>query len=86
MAMRWSTMSPTWETNQFQENGQVRKIVKVWENFQLQSEAAYWAAIDGPCFKCGIFNQMFLRVRAGGKFFKLANVCPTWSGKIQVNL
>ena len=28
----------------------VRKIVKVWDGSQLQSEAGYWAAIDGPCF------------------------------------
>ena len=34
-----------------------------------QELPGYWAAIDGPCFKCGIFNQMFLRVRAGGQVF-----------------
>ena len=28
----------------------VRKIVKVWDGSQLQSEAGYWAATDGPCF------------------------------------
>ena len=41
MAMRWSTMSPAWKTKQFQENGQVRKMAKVWESFQLQSEAPW---------------------------------------------
>ena len=31
----------TWKTNQFQENGQVRKMAKVWESFQLQSGAPW---------------------------------------------
>ena len=88
MAMRWSTMSPTWKTDQVQENGQrYAKSSRCGKASSFsQKLPGYWAAIDGPCFKCGIFNQMFLRVRAGGRFFKLADVCPTWSGKIQVNL
>ena len=33
----WST----WKTKEFQENGQVRKMAKVWDSFQLQSEAPW---------------------------------------------
>ena len=46
-----------------------------------QKLPGYWAAIHGPCFQRGIFNQMLLRMRAGGEgFFKFADVCSTWSG------
>ena len=45
----------------------VRKIVKVWDGSRLQSEAGYWAAWS---LLCGIFNHMFLRVRAGGQVFR----------------
>ena len=73
MAMRWSTMSPTWKTNQFQENGQrYAKSSRCGKASGFsQKLPGYWAAIDGPCFKCGIFNQMFLRVRAGARFFEI---------------
>ena len=57
------------DTSSSREWPPVRKIVKVWDGSQLQSEAAYWAAIDGPCFagSSTIFNHMFLRVRVGGR-------------------
>ena len=52
MAVRWSTMSPTWKTNQFQENGQ--RYAKssrcgTAPSFS-QKLPGYWAATDGPCF------------------------------------
>ena len=49
----------------------VRKIVKVRDGSQLQSEAGYWAAIHGPCFVGSSTRcfYMFLRVRAGGQVF-----------------
>ena len=41
-SMEDKTISGEWPT--------VRKIVKVWDGSQLQPEAGYWAATDGPCF------------------------------------
>ena len=72
----WST----WKTNQFQENCKVRKMAKVWDSFQLQSEAP-WLLGCNPWPLLQITRE-----GGGGRFFKLADVCPTWSGKIQVNL
>ena len=53
--------------------------IKVWESFQLQSEAGYWAAgyraaIDGPCF-AGSSTICFYAREGGGRegFLKLAN-------------
>ena len=81
MAMRWSTMSPTWKTNQFQENGQrYAKSSRCGTGSRLQSEAGYWAAIHGPCF-AGSSTICFYAWGWGRPgFLKLADVCPKCSG------
>ena len=75
-------MSPTWKTNQFQENGQVREMVKVWENFKLQSEAPWLLGCNRwPLLQMrDLQPDVFTREGGGGKFFfKLADVCPKCS-------
>ena len=77
MAMRWSTMSPTWKTNQFQENGQVREMVKVWENFKLQSEAPWLLGCNRwPLLQMrDLQPDVFTREGGGGKFFLNWQTC-----------
>ena len=69
--MRWSTMSPTWKTNQFQENGQVREMVKVWENFKLQSEAPWLLGCNRwPLLQMrDLQPDVFTREGGGASFF-----------------
>ena len=50
----------------------VRKIVKVWDGSQLQSEAPWLLGCNRWPLLCGIFNHMFLRVRVrGARFFEI---------------
>ena len=63
-------------------------MAKVWESFQLQSEAPWLLGCNAwPLLQMrDLQPDVFMREGGGGRFFKLADVCPTWSGKIQVNL
>jgi hypothetical protein len=77
MAVRWPTMSPT-AVDQHGRQINFKRMARFakWPRCGTASSFSqklpgYWAAIHGPCFKCGIFNQMFLRVRAGGASFFL---------------
>ena len=46
----------------------VRKIVKVWDGSQLQSEAGYWAAIMAPALR-DLQPYVFTREGGGGQVF-----------------
>ena len=75
MAVRWPTMSPT----AVDQHGRQRNFKRMarfakWPRCGTASSFSqklpgYWAAIHGPCFQRGIFNQMLLRMRAGGHVF-----------------
>ena len=69
-AVRWSTMSPAWKTNQVQENGQ--RYAK-WPRCGTasgfsQKLPGYWAAIHGPCF-AGSSTICFYAWGWGGQVF-----------------
>ena len=75
MAVRWPTMSPT----AVDQHGRQKKFKRMarfakWPRCGTASSFSqklpgYWAAIHGPCFQRGIFNQMLLRMRPGEQVF-----------------
>ena len=79
-------MSPTWKTNQVQENGQRHaKSSRCGTAPGFSQKLATGLQSMVPALRD--LQPYVLRVRVGeARFFELADMCPTWSGKIQVNL
>ena len=73
-------MSPTWKTNQVQENGQrYAKSSRCGTAPGFSQKLATRLQSMVPALR-DLPPYVFTREGGGGQFLKLADVCPKWSG------